>query len=133
MRKSAILFTAALGVLIGGCRSSNPTAAANDPENVKVTLNVNIEEAAPAPVAAPAAVAAPTAASQVPAARTKKASPVLPPQRQEASSSGIIDSELNSVERSYVQNVRNRNRKNARQSADQVFGSFKPANLVKGK
>lgn len=120
-------------IITAACGCSSSKAQQKPQESVKVTLNVNIEEAAPAPVVAEKKKAV---TPKKKTAKTKNAAqPVkkTPQPTQNNRPGGIIDSELNSVERSYVQNVRNRNRKNAQQSADHVFGSFKPSNLIKGK
>ena len=44
---------------------------------------------------------------------------------------GIIDGELNSVEQSYLREVRTRREQQVRTSEQQVFGSFSPGNLFK--
>ena len=44
---------------------------------------------------------------------------------------GIIDSELNSVEQSYLREVRARREQQVRTSEQQVFGSFSPNNIFK--
>ncbi len=44
---------------------------------------------------------------------------------------GIIDGELNSVEQSYLREVRARREQQVRTSEQQVFGSFSPGNIFK--
>ena len=53
----------------------------------------------------------------------------LPPPVRHAA----IDSDLNSVERSYVQQIRSRHQKTAEANEEMIFGSFKPQKLIKGK
>ena len=141
-------------VMLGaGCRSSQRDKL---PEvkplpgdgNVKVTLNVNISDT---PAAAPGDKSAPPA---VPAAKKEKARKkpvrkdqmILSPKSQKSlekkqsqrkkmelvpSGVGIIDSDLNSVEQSYLREVRSRREQQVQRSEQQVFGSFSPGNIFK--
>ena len=127
-------FLALVMLTIGGCRSAAPES---ETQNLHITMDVNISEAAPA-VAAPAPEPAKksTGKSSRKEARKKSApphskSPVM--DRLVPPATGAFDNELNDVERSYIQNIRKRREDSVRATEEQIFGSFSPGNLFKSK
>ena len=128
-----------------GCRSGNskddlPPVTPLEKENVKISMQVNItdtavesrsvqstesqvQKSAPAPEHK-------TLRKNSRKSKTSRRQTVRKPARAEVPPpSGAIDSELNSVERAYVQSVRARNRQNSRSSEEQVFGGFQMKNI----
>lgn len=143
---------AALATLVG-CQSKNadplPSAEGN-----KFKLTVNVEEAAPQPstsvragrsgqtaqvrpsskkTSAAAAVSAPIASQgnldTTAAHKTLAPNPVAESRVLVPDPSGVIDSDLNSVEQNYINQVRQRNRQKAKANEDKIFGSFSPQAL----
>lgn len=128
-----------------GCRSGNskddlPPVTPLEKENVKISMQVNITDTAvesrsvqPPEKTVQKSAPAPehkTLRKNSRKSKTSRRQPSPTPARAEVPPpAGAIDSELNSVERSYVQSVRARNRKAARSSEEQVFGGFQVKNL----
>ena len=137
-------------VMLGaGCRSSQRDKLPEvKPLPGDGNVNVNISDT---PAAAPGDKSAPPA---VPAAKKEKARKkpvrkdqmILSPKSQKSlekkqsqrkkmelvpSGVGIIDSDLNSVEQSYLREVRSRREQQVQRSEQQVFGSFSPGNIFK--
>ena len=130
-----LIFLLALAALGTGCRSRSEA-----PEKVRVSMDINIQEAAPPPAPAvrvppkktPARpkADAPVKKAKTPAANKKSGNPSLfkplvPP------AAGAFDSELNSVERAYINDVRRKSEKATRDSEAKVFGSYSPGALFK--
>ena len=119
-------------MLVGtGCRNR-----AEAPEKLRVSMDINIQEAAPTPPPAEKKMVKKTAKRRKAAADPAKADksksrnsglfqPVVPP------ATGAFDSELNSVERSYVNDIRRKSEKSVRDSEAKVFGSYSPGALFK--
>ncbi len=126
-----------------GCRSGNskddlPPVTPLEKENVKISMQVNITDTAVEkrtlqPPERPVQKSNPAPEQKKVRninRKTSRRQPSPTPARAEVPPpAGAIDSELNSVERSYVQSVRARNRKAARSSEEQVFGGFQVKNL----
>jgi hypothetical protein len=130
-----LLFLFALMIVGAGCRNR-----AEAPEKLRVSMDINIQEAAPPPVQEEKVTQKKTPVrrkSNVKAekqktpekkSKTNKSGlfqPVVPP------ATGAFDSELNSVERSYVNDIRRRREKSVRDSEAKVFGSYSPGALFK--
>ena len=141
-------------ISVAGCRNSKRDELPEvkplpGDENVRVTLNVNITDT---PDAVPAdKVAAPAAKTEQKSRKVRKKSSgsnqiILSPKAKKnlqkkqsqrrrkelvPSGVGIIDSELNSVEQSYLREIRSRREQQVRNSEQQVFGSFSPGNIFK--
>ena len=117
----------------GGCRTESPVPEVTPlPEGhgkVRITLDVNINDAAEVPArAAKKSVPEPAVPGKhVPAYRKKTAEKTSAPAKvQEPPPAGTLDVELNSVEQQYVQQVRQRNRQMRRKNQKEVFGSWMP-------
>ncbi len=157
MKKNALFLLSAL-LLLGGCRSGKhhdlpEVKPLPGEEKVHVTLNVNISDdgknALPATQDSGKKKAQPEKKERVkrkkspqsnqiilsPAARKKQDRKRSEDKRRKRelvpSGVGLIDSDLNSVEQSYLQQVRRRREQQVRNSEQQVFGSFSPNNIFK--
>ena len=147
--KKSLLFFFALCVIVSGCRSRKQDELPEvkplpGEEKVHVTLNVNISDnTAQAPAEArkktkidrPEKVRASRKNQIILSPKTRKDVEKKQAQRKRKelvpSGVGIIDSELNSVEQSYLREVRARREQQVRTSEQQVFGSFSPGNIFK--
>ena len=148
MKKSLLLFFAVC-VIVSGCRSRKQDELPEvkplpGDEKVQVTLNVNITDSTlQVPAESPQKqkddrqkkvrvpkknqiILSPKAKKDMEKKQAKRKRKELVP-----SGVGIIDSELNSVEQSYLREVRARREQQVRTSEQQVFGSFSPGNIFK--
>ena len=151
MKKNALLLFSAL-ILLGGCRSGKDNELPEvkplpGEEKVQITLNVNItDEGNPDRAKADKkaekkeSVARKTSHRNdtiilSPASRKKLEKKNAENKRKKhelvPSGVGLIDSELNGVEQSYLKQVRSRHEQQLRSSERQVFGSFAPDNIFK--
>jgi len=129
-----IFLSAFLLIFVTGCSSSS--VSENEQRNLHITMDVNINEAAPAPPVQPAKTSRRTVRKDTPAPQRKAAAqrnntPVM--DRLVPPATGAFDSELNDVERSYLQDIRRRREQSVRASEDKIFGSFSPSGLFKSK
>ena len=150
MKKSLLLLPILL--LLAACRSNDrdrlPEVKPLDgDENVHITLNVNINDS-------PAGSSEKKSKKTFAAGKKRKAEKrrsgqkqvILSPKTEKQlekkqaqrkrhelvpSGVGIIDSELNSVEQSYLKEVRSRREQQVWNSERHVFGSFSPGNIFK--
>lgn len=156
MYKAVFLIAAAM-LTAAGCRSRElrdvPEVTPLPRENVRISMDVNISDTAAVPAENNTAAESRTAAAAPESDRVKKAQRKAASQvilsdneksRQKKSArrerkrkeyvpdvTGLIDGELNSVERRYVQDVRRRREEQVQKSEQQVFGSFKPEGIFK--
>ena len=118
-------------------------------ENVRVTLDVNISDTASASAVDKVSTSASRPEKEVKKVNKKSSQNkqvILSPRAKKSlekkqsqrrrkelvpSGVGIIDSELNSVEQSYLREIRSRREQQVRNSEQQVFGSFSPGNIFK--
>ena len=128
-------------VVTAGCRHRSEA-----PVNVRVSMDVNIQEAAP-PL--PPAMPAPVVKKEQKKAPKSRVTPVKnKPQAAPAaekskhrdsgpfkplvpSAVGAFDDELNSVEQSYINDIRRKREKAAWESEAKIFGSYSPGALFK--
>lgn len=150
MYKAVFLIAAAM-LAAAGCRSRDrqdvPEVTPLPRENVRISMDVNISDSVAPAVQNNTAAPAP-APDRVKKAQRKAASQLIlsdnERSRQKKSArrerkrkeyvpdvTGLIDGELNSVERSYVQDVRRRREEQVQKSEQQIFGSFKPEGIFK--
>ena len=142
MKKNALLLFAAL-LILSGCRNGKhddlpEVKPLPGEEKVQVTLNVNIVDGekpkAPKPEKKEIArqPKAPEKKKVIPppAARKKQEKKNAENKRKKRefvpSGVGLIDSDLNSVEQAYLQQIRSRREQQVRTSEQHVFGSFSP-------
>ena len=127
-------------VVTAGCRH-RPEA----PANVRVSMDVNIQEAAPPPPPKPVSGIGKeqkkvSKERMIPAGNKSQAAPS--PKKSKRRDSGMFkplvpsavgafDDELNSVEQSYINDIRRKREKAARESEAKVFGSYSPGALFK--
>jgi len=121
-----------------GCQHGSESRSTAVEENGKFKLSVNVEEAAAPQAQPPVAPAEKRVASPgQKKSTTRRQTPTGNPAAREKVSvpppSGAIDVELNSVERSYVQEVRARHQQQSRANEQKVFGGFSVEGLIKGK
>ena len=154
MKKNALLLFAAL-LILSGCRNGKhddlpEVKPLPGEEKVQVTLNVNIVDNADPVMEKKSAI--PPEVEKKELARRKKSDPgnkvlLSPAARKKLEKKnaekkrkkrelvptgvGLIDSDLNSVEQAYLQQVRSRREQQVRSSEQQVFGSFSPNNIFK--
>ena len=128
-------------VAAAGCRH-RPAA----PVNVRVSMDVNIQEAAPPPPSYKPAPGAKKEQKKAPKSRVTpiKNKPKAAPAAEKSkhrdsgpfkplvpSAVGAFDDELNSVEQSYINDIRRKREKAARESEAKIFGSYSPGALFK--
>lgn len=133
----------------GGCRSKNrpPAARPLPQEKLQINLNVDVEVAAPTPP--PAAVGKSALKNkrphgnppgekhrqqpEKPLKAVYESNPAARDRIQIPAPDGSLESELNSVERSYIRQIKQRHQRQVKASEDRVFGSLKPTNLMPRK
>lgn len=140
MKLLSLQIMALILLLSAGCRSKEhddlPEVKPLPQENVKISMQLDISDNRPAPAVktiAPEQAAVPAVpAKKAAVKKTRKAEKKSVPVRRRTAvppPAGAIDSELNSVEKRYVQSVRERNRSAASASEAQVFGAFQMKNI----
>ncbi len=138
-------------MIFSACRSRDlrdvPEVTPLPRENVRISMDVNISDtaagasqvntAAPAPPPEKVQKVQPRTQDQLIVSkkekdRRKRAAKQARKRKEFVPDvTGLIDGELNSVERSYVQDVRLRREQQVQKSEQQVFGSFKPEGIFR--
>ena len=150
MNKLLILLLSIVVFVAAGCRRYNPDELPEvEPlpgeKDPRIKINVNIDENS---AKKKTAVKGKEKKQEIQAApkRRRSGGVILSPKAQKnakkkqaarkkreivPSAVGIIDGELNSVEQSYLREVRARREQQLKASEQQVFGSFSPGNIFK--
>ena len=116
------------------------------PVNVRVSMDVNIQEAAPPPSSYKPAPPVKKDRKKAPEkrvtpAKNKSKSAPAPENNKRRQSGpfkplvpsavGAFDDELNSVEQSYINDIRRKREKSTRENQDKIFGAYSPGALFK--